>query len=83
MQAKTRVQVMEVQQVKGDSLACSWTLLFTFLATRKCFSRPKYVEGQLGPVPGKSMHEVHSLCMAEVLQQVHAQQHPTRLGAAV
>ena len=83
MQAKMWMQVMQLQQIDGDSLVCNWTLLLTVLAMIKIFSLPKCVEGALGPVPCKSIHEVHSLCTAEVLQQVHAQQHPTRLWAAI
>ena len=81
MQAKTRVQVMELQHVKvrlGDSLVCSRTLLLhgVLLATVACFSSLKCMEG---PAPCESKRGVHCRCLAEVQQQMHARQHLTRL----
>lgn len=65
MQAKTRVQVMELQQLKvrrGDSLVCSRTLLLhvAVLAAIECFSMQRCMEGPLRPAPCESKHGVHA-----------------------
>ena len=90
MQAKTRVQVLELQHVKvrlgkepgvqpdavvtGCSAGSYWT---------GCFSTLMCTKGPVGPATCQCMHGVHCRCLAEVQKQMQVQQHLARLLCAV
>ena len=88
MQAKTRVQVLELQHVKvrvgkdpgvQPGTAVTWCSAGSYWTG--CFSMLMCTKAPVRPAPCQCMHGVHCRCLAEVQKQMQVQQHLARLWA--